>query len=166
MGSVMFLAPEVRRGEKATPAADAYALGVTFYRLLTGIWYEPGTVADGLLAEFGREWRTALRRLLADEPAARLPLPTIELAQHSAKRRWCIAFAFAAAVVAVLVFLWMKSHIVESPMSNAESPMSNVQTPSTFDIRPTDIRHSTFDLGPSDLSFDHFFPLHEESSRQ
>ena len=41
----------VRRGEAATPASDAYALGVTFYRLLTGIWYEPGPVADGFLAE-------------------------------------------------------------------------------------------------------------------
>ena len=71
MGSLMFLSPEVRRGEKATPASDAYALGVTFYRLLTGIWYEPGPVADGLLAEFGREWNCALKRLLSSSPAAR-----------------------------------------------------------------------------------------------
>ena len=86
MGSVMFLAPEVRRGERATPAADAYALGVTFYRLLTGIWYEPGPVADGLLAEFGKGWRTALRQLLSEEPASRLPIPAVSIPVDSGRR--------------------------------------------------------------------------------
>ena len=99
MGSVMFLAPELRRGEKATPASDAYALGVTFYRLLTGMWYEPGPVADGLLAGFGREWIRALRRLLSADPAARLPIPSVEPARRSAKRFWC-ACAAAALIAA------------------------------------------------------------------
>ena len=97
MGSTMFLAPEVRRGEKATAASDAYALGVTFYRLLTGVWYEPGPVADGLLEAFGREWSSTVGQLLSDNPARRLPLPTIELANHSMKRRWCaVALVLAA----------------------------------------------------------------------
>ena len=102
MGSVMFLAPEVRRGERATPAADAYALGVTFYRLLTGIWYEPGPVADGLLAEFGKGWRTALRQLLSEEPASRLPIPSVETGCASAKKRRR-AIAICAAVAALVI---------------------------------------------------------------
>jgi len=106
MGSVMYLAPELRRGEKATPASDAYALGVTFYRLLTGIWYEPGPVADGLVSEFGRRWRRALRRLLSPEPAARIPIPSVECGRVSSKTRWCIAVfcaAFAAVIAAVFI---------------------------------------------------------------
>ena len=102
MGSVMFLAPEVRRGENATPAADAYALGVTFYRLLTGIWYEPGPVADGFLAEFGDEWSKALRQLLSDSPAARLPIPSVEIGGAPAKKRKRIV-AICAAVAALVI---------------------------------------------------------------
>lgn len=36
MGSLHYLAPEIARGEKATPQSDTYALGVVFYELLRG----------------------------------------------------------------------------------------------------------------------------------
>lgn len=36
MGSLHYLAPEITRGEKATPQSDIYALGVVFYELLRG----------------------------------------------------------------------------------------------------------------------------------
>ena len=36
MGSLHYLAPEIARGEKATPQSDIYALGVVFYKLLRG----------------------------------------------------------------------------------------------------------------------------------
>lgn len=36
MGSLHYLAPEIARGEKATPQSDLYALGVVFYELLRG----------------------------------------------------------------------------------------------------------------------------------
>lgn len=36
MGSLHYLAPEIARGEKATPQSDIYALGVVFYELLRG----------------------------------------------------------------------------------------------------------------------------------
>ena len=36
MGSVHYLAPEVARGEAATPQSDIYALGIVFYELLSG----------------------------------------------------------------------------------------------------------------------------------
>ena len=108
MGSVMYLAPEVRRGENATPASDAYALGVTFYRLLTGIWYEPGPVADGLLAEFDRGWTRALRRLLSAEPTARLPIPSVETGNGSTKKRWYIVAISTSVIILVgSVWLWL-----------------------------------------------------------
>lgn len=109
MGSVMYLAPETRRGEKATPAADAYALGVTFYRLLTGMWYEPGPVADGILDAFGSGWQTALRRLLSEDPAVRLPIPPVEAGCVPAKKRWLLVAVCAAAavlLVAVSIAVW------------------------------------------------------------
>ena len=36
VGSVHYLAPEIVRGEKATPQSDIYALGIIFYELLRG----------------------------------------------------------------------------------------------------------------------------------
>ena len=146
MGSIMFLAPEVRRGEKATPASDAYALGVTFYRLLTGIWYEPGPVADGLLAEFGEEWSKALRQLLADDPAARLPIPSVAASRSSAKRGRYIAIALA--VVAALVITGVLLFLVGG------------------DHRaPRAVRGGRGATALPEYTFDQFFPLHTEEGR-
>ena len=36
MGSLHYLAPEIARGEKASPQSDIYALGIVFYELLRG----------------------------------------------------------------------------------------------------------------------------------
>jgi len=73
MGTYWYLAPEIRKGRPATPASDWYALGVLFFRLLTGMWYEPGTQALELLAPYDRRWRERLEKLLSDDPAARIP---------------------------------------------------------------------------------------------
>ena len=152
MGSVMYLAPEVRRGEKATAAADAYALGVTFYRLLTGIWYEPGPVADGLLAEFGEEWSKALRQLLADDPAARLPIPSVAASRSSTKRDRYIAVALAAlALIGAFLFLVGGDH--RAPRDAEDS----APVGTAFHRRPPKAANYTFDQ---------FFPLHAEEGRR
>ena len=96
MGSFGYLAPELKRGETATPASDAYALGVLVFRLLTGVWYENDSVAMDLLAGFDENWTTLLTQLLAEDPSKRLPLPTLKLARgvrHSAPI-WLAATAF------------------------------------------------------------------------
>lgn len=72
MGTYWYLAPEIRKGAPATPASDWYAVGVLFFRLLTGMWYEPGTQAMDLLAPYDRRWRTRLSALLSDDPSARV----------------------------------------------------------------------------------------------
>ena len=64
MGTYFYLTPETRGGKAATPESDFYALGVAFFRLLTGMWYEPGTNALDLLAPFPEFWRKELSRLL------------------------------------------------------------------------------------------------------
>lgn len=71
MGTGGYMAPEMLRGGAATAASDTYALGVTFFRLLTGLWYEPGTDAFRLLEPFGAVWTEALTRMLAVDPARR-----------------------------------------------------------------------------------------------
>ena len=71
MGTSGYMAPEVKRGEDATPAADAWSLGIVFFRLLTGVWYEPGTNIWSLLDPFNEAWRDVLHGLLAENPADR-----------------------------------------------------------------------------------------------
>lgn len=79
MGTGGYMAPEMLRGGAATAASDTYALGVTFFRLLTGLWYEPGTDAFRLLEPFGAVWTEALTRMLAADPARR-PMRLMPLA--------------------------------------------------------------------------------------
>ena len=148
MGSIMFLAPEVRRGENATPASDAYALGVTFYRLLTGIWYEPGPVADGFLAEFGAEWSKALKQLLSDNPASRLPIPSVSASCRSEKRRWWLVGVAVAVCAAIAVLA-----------GRGFQPRSTVG-------RDHRARHTVGSRVPRDrieqYTFDQFFPRHTD----
>ena len=58
-------------GATATAAADIYALGVTLFRLITGVWYEPDTNALELLKSFDPVWRRIFPALLADDPRRR-----------------------------------------------------------------------------------------------
>ena len=71
MGTQGYIAPEVVRGEAATPAADSYSLGVMFVYLLTGIWYEPGSKVFKLLETLEYRWMDVLPRLLSENPADR-----------------------------------------------------------------------------------------------
>ena len=71
LGTEHFIAPEVAAGGEATPAADAYALGMMCFRLLTGMWYEQGTDAVRLLDRFKLRWRAVLPQLLSPHPERR-----------------------------------------------------------------------------------------------
>ena len=124
MGTEGYMAPEVLKGEDATPAADVYSLGVMFFHLLTGLWYEPGTKALALLDGFKYRWRDVLSRMLSVDPQERplllsdLPrqLQLVESTEDAVstqvktptdrfaftKRWWFIAVA-AVAVIAVAV---------------------------------------------------------------
>lgn len=122
MGTVGYMAPEVRRGEDATAAADAYSLGIVFFRLLTGVWFENRPNIWGLLEPFDERWRRILQRLLAENPNDRpiqlTPLArslsgteavgqsdmrTSDMPSPSRHRRWWIAAAAALLLCAVAV---------------------------------------------------------------
>ena len=71
MGTAAYLAPELISGGEPSAAADHYALGIAFFRLLTGLWYEPGPHALDLLSPFDRQWRTIVAGLLDPVPGRR-----------------------------------------------------------------------------------------------
>ena len=127
MGTQGYMAPEVARGEEATPAADAYSLGVMFVYLLTGIWYEPGSKVFKLLETLEYRWIDVLPRLLSENPAER-PTNLSELVETlrgapaadsekkekpeapRQKRRVLFALAGAAAVAAAAIGYFVFSH--------------------------------------------------------
>ena len=129
MGTQGYMAPEVARGEEATPAADSYSLGVMFVYLLTGIWYEPGSRVFTLLETLEYRWIDVLPRLLSENPAER---PTniselVELLRNAPaaepekadapprrKRRVLLALAGAAVLVAAVAGYFLFSHHSES----------------------------------------------------
>lgn len=64
LGTRGYMAPEVARGEPATPAADSYSLGVMFVYLLTGMWYERGSKVLQMLNTYKYAWDAVLPDLL------------------------------------------------------------------------------------------------------
>lgn len=71
MGTAGYMAPEVARGEPATRNSDVYSLGVLIFRLLTGIWYEPGTGVVEMLKMYEYRWDKVLPWMLAENSKAR-----------------------------------------------------------------------------------------------
>ena len=71
MGTGGYLAPELKNGGEASAESDVYSLGVVFFRLLTGLWYEPGTDALRLLEPLEGPWSKILPWMLAADPAKR-----------------------------------------------------------------------------------------------
>lgn len=66
VGSLHYLAPELQDAKAAANAqSDTYALGVLFFRLLTGKWYVPGLQFETALKGHGKYWKKLLPRLLA-----------------------------------------------------------------------------------------------------
>ncbi len=71
MGTSGYMAPEVVRGEPATRLSDVYSLGVLIFRMLTGVWYEPGTGVVDMLDMYEYRWDKVLPWMLAKEPKER-----------------------------------------------------------------------------------------------
>ena len=78
MGTREYVAPEILAGGSVAPAADYYSLGVLLFRLLTDVWFEPGTAVLDLLAPFDPAWVRVIAALTDPDPACR-KMPRLEL---------------------------------------------------------------------------------------
>ena len=112
MGTIMYLAPEIRIGGEPSPASDIWALGITLFRMLTGLWYESGANAIDMLEPFDPAWRQLFTALLAVDPSKRsLPQFTLETVSP-VRRRWkrLVAGAvLAAGIAGALALIWAVS---------------------------------------------------------
>ena len=113
IGTEGYMGPELLRGEEATAASDVFALGISFFRLLTGIWYEPGTNAVKLLEPFDSAWSQILPRMMDPDPKKR-PVELMPLAGRlkpsSRPWRWLVLAAAALAFAACVWFACFCSH--------------------------------------------------------
>ena len=134
LGTVAYLAPEIRQGGEPTPAADLYALGVAFFRLLTGLWYEPGPHAFDLLAPFDRWWKTVLSALLAEKPDERKALPLKKSqVRRSAVVPWALVGILSLALLVAL--LWRRQDTTGSAGAVASAAkMPSVEVEDVFAI--------------------------------
>ena len=100
LGTEAYMAPEIRLGRGVVSASDAYSLGLVFFKLLTGVWFEPRQGVLNLLEPLGGDWLRLLPPLLKDNPAER---PTA-LSEHCGETR---TKAEAPAQVRPKIFLWL-----------------------------------------------------------
>lgn len=144
LGTRGYMAPEILRGEAATAASDAYALAASFFRLLTGVWYDPNLGAGGarepgrhmlgladMLDSFEYNWTDVLGAMLVADPARRAsalaPLakllgPRSVSAPKRRVWRWVVAAAAVAVVVAIALAVALAT---QTP--RADAPSESVQ---------------------------------------
>ena len=114
LGTMNYIAPEVKRGEEATEKSDLYSLGVSLFRILTGIWYEPETGAMNLLDTYDPSWKAIFAALLDDDPARRSMPP-----RRRPRRLWLVAALLAGALaIAAAVALVLKGGSEEAEAGN------------------------------------------------
>ncbi|MCR5414714.1 MAG: protein kinase [Kiritimatiellae bacterium] len=108
MGSAGYLSPELKEGAVASPSSDAWALGVAIFRLLTGVWYEPDSSAEDLLAGFDPGWGTVFSRLLDPDPGRRLPMPAFRSAKTRRRSFIFASLAVLGALAAILCAAFLR----------------------------------------------------------
>jgi len=161
MGTGGYLAPELKKDGEASAASDVYALGVVFFRLLTGLWYEPGTDALRLLEPLEGGWGRVLPPMLAEDPAKR-PVMLAEFlrqARSNAVRSHRtvltrIAFVlFAVIIFALLCCAMLTGRSGVPPLSESEDgdiveKRRDAASPSQAPYLKSVADHAlTFDLG-------------------
>ena len=149
MGTGGYLAPEIKNGGEASVASDVYALGVVFFRLLTGLWYEPGTDALRLLEPLEGPWGRLLPWMLAADPTKR-PVKLTEFLREEQmnttrpRRPVFLCLAIIGSLLAVIASTWLfystRSTCSTRPTPTPESARSACST------RPNPIPLA-FDLG-------------------
>ena len=140
VGTAAYLAPEIRLSGEPTAASDFYALGVAFFRFITGLWYEPGPHAFDLLEPFDRKWRQVLSGLLTVDPNGRRAQAFAESSVSRRPASWWryILSAAVASAVTAMVFLLLRgsveNHVIVEPCENHSNLVENVSVEDVFSI--------------------------------
>lgn len=100
-GTPVYLAPEILRGESASPQSDVYGLGVLLYRLVTRAYPIVGTDLDALRSAHARGETRPLHDLRADLPAPFVHVVKTALAADP-RQRFASAARMERALVAAL----------------------------------------------------------------
>jgi len=145
MGKVPYMAPELTRKmpAHASPASDAYALGVLVFRLLTGFWFERDNRENSMemLAGMKYDWPTLLNRLLNDRPATRLPqggltaVPAMlkPMKPHRNTKRGMLAAILIALIAALAV--WVAKTATNTTSGRAVAPERPASSDTIFTKR-------------------------------
>lgn len=131
-GTPYYTAPEIWRGQSASPASDIYALGATFFYLLTGRPPLEATNLDQLIVAHQEGAVPDVKLLLGDAPAACNELIQLCMAK-SAKDRFPSASALAREVRSKLLQRFVSIPI---PPPSARAP----RPPSASSNAPPDSR--------------------------
>ncbi len=106
-GTTNYLAPEVCKGEPATPASDLYSLGVLTLKLLSGFNYQLGVNLSLMLRPFSPCWSDVLPILLSEDPKQRNKAsiaPFRQESQYFSKRMKCAASIGTILLLGSLVY--------------------------------------------------------------
>lgn len=145
MGTPCYSAPETANAPHiaASPAADAWSLGVMMFRLLTGLWFEDANREKclALLDDSDLPWRKVVGRLCSRDPERRMaggrlaPLAAgmADAAERAASRPGRRRFLATAAVAATLVAATVAAVLVLCPEGAIEATSSPARLTNSAD---------------------------------
>lgn len=131
VGTPAYMAPELARGETASPASDRYALAVLAYELLAG---DPPFRGDSALAVLHRHVTEPVPPITRKVPALPKALDRVlerALAKEPGERpESCIAFAVELAQAAGITAPWTAATALKPPPADRSGLEPTVVTPS------------------------------------
>ena len=112
MGKERYMAPELKKqGGKESFASDAWAVGISLFKMLSGSWYDVGTHLEDCLVNFEYDWYPIVAQLCDVDPKKRLEengiaaMPALlerkVLPVPFWRRKWVVLNGIAAALFAV-----------------------------------------------------------------